>query len=68
MTESSSVSLFQLFDKGHKGYITHDELQSILRNAFAISKEDVTRLFCEVDTNHDGKITYGIASYFRDSD
>jgi Ca2+-binding EF-hand superfamily protein len=50
---------FQLFDDGDKGYITLEELSEILLKAFGMDDIDVEKLFHEVDTNEDDKITFG---------
>ena len=49
---------FQLFDDGDKGYITLEELSEILLKAFGMDDIDVEKLFHEVDTNEDDKITF----------
>ncbi|XP_021343908.1 lysophosphatidylcholine acyltransferase 2-like isoform X1 [Mizuhopecten yessoensis] len=55
-TEETIKLAFQLFDKEDKGYISRDDLTMILHNAFGM--EDVDRLFEQVDTKNDEKITY----------
>ncbi|XP_076470898.1 lysophosphatidylcholine acyltransferase 1-like [Babylonia areolata] len=49
---------FQLFDGGHKGYITKEELQTILHKAFALNHHSAARLFHDIDTDQDGRITF----------
>ena len=49
----------QLFDNGKKGFITEEELTEILHNAFNMSEVDAKELFHDVDTNKNGKISFG---------
>lgn len=49
----------QLFDEGNKGYITKEELSTILHGAFNMDGLDAEVLFDEVDVNEDGKICFG---------
>lgn len=50
----------QLFDQDQKGYITKQELQSILCKAFAMEEDKAALLFDCVDVDKDGRITFGI--------
>ncbi|CAL1540095.1 unnamed protein product [Lymnaea stagnalis] len=48
---------FQLFDIDNKGHVTKGDLNHILKGAFKISDADVDKIFREVNTSNDGKIT-----------
>ena len=48
-----------MFDAGNKGFITEDELADILGQAFGMDEVDIHELFERVDTDKDGKISYG---------
>ena len=50
----------QLFDQDNKGYITKEELQIILCNAFAMEEDKAALLFDCVDVDKDGRITFGM--------
>ena len=52
----------QLFDKEGKGYISREELQIILRNAFTMNGDESSQLFDQVDVDRDGKISFGKCS------
>jgi Ca2+-binding EF-hand superfamily protein len=49
-----------MFDKDGKGHISLADLQSILYSAFAMSSEEVKKLFEQIDHKNDGLITFGI--------
>ena len=55
-----SIFLFQLFDRGGKGYILEKELTEILHEAFNMNQVDIEYLFEQVDTDNDGKIHFGL--------
>nr|XP_022344069.1 lysophosphatidylcholine acyltransferase 2-like isoform X2 [Crassostrea virginica] len=57
-TEETIKFAFQLFDEGNKGYITKEELSTILHGAFNMDGLDAKVLFDEVDVNEDGKICF----------
>ncbi|XP_078338685.1 lysophosphatidylcholine acyltransferase 2-like isoform X1 [Crassostrea virginica] len=57
-TEETIKFAFQLFDEGNKGYITKEELSTILHGAFNMDGLDAEVLFDEVDVNEDGKICF----------
>ncbi|RUS90250.1 hypothetical protein EGW08_002031 [Elysia chlorotica] len=50
---------FTLFDKENKGHVSLDDLQMILRQAFNMGPEEVEKMFVEVDTKCDRRISYG---------
>lgn len=49
-----------MFDKDGKGHISLADLQSILYSAFAMSSEEVKKLFEQIDHKNDGLITFGM--------
>ncbi|XP_076448987.1 lysophosphatidylcholine acyltransferase 2-like isoform X2 [Babylonia areolata] len=57
-SEDTLRQAFQLFDKDNKGYITQEELEIILCNAFTMDADEADELFSQADTDKDGKITY----------
>lgn len=57
-TEDTIKFAFQLFDEGNKGYITKEELGTILYKAFNMDGLDADALFEEVDLNQDGRICF----------
>lgn len=57
-TEDTIKFAFQLFDEGNKGYITKEELGTILHKAFNMDGLDADALFEEVDLNQDGRICF----------
>ncbi|KAL8622112.1 hypothetical protein ACOMHN_056597 [Nucella lapillus] len=57
VSELSELKI-ELFDKDQKGYITQEELEIILCNAFTMDGDQAAELFYQADTNKDGKITY----------
>jgi len=48
-----------LFDKENKGYISKEDLTTMLYNAFSMEDVDVEELFLKVDSQGDNKITFG---------
>ncbi|CAH1778543.1 unnamed protein product [Owenia fusiformis] len=57
-TDETLQLAFKLFDSNNKGYITEEELNDILYNAFEMDNIDSANLFTQVDSDKDGKITY----------
>ena len=60
------IVLFQMFG-GEKGYITSDDLESILSSAFDMEEMESQALFKQVDTEGEGRITFGKFSYILNS-
>lgn len=51
------LSAFKQFDLDGSGYITHDELLSVLRGSGQdVSEEEVSGMLSDADTNRDGKV------------
>ena len=46
-------------ENNKKGYITLNDLQSILYSAFSMSPQEVEKIFKEINIKNDDKITYG---------
>ncbi|KAK7115276.1 hypothetical protein V1264_001176 [Littorina saxatilis] len=57
-SEDNLQHAFKLFDSDNKGYLTPEELQKILRNAFSMEDEQAAGLFQDIDTDKDGRVTY----------
>ncbi|KAH9509527.1 Lysophosphatidylcholine acyltransferase 2 [Bulinus truncatus] len=55
--EDTILLAFQLFDDDNKGFVTERDLKHILKGAFCISDEDIEKIFQELNTSRDGKIT-----------
>ena len=49
---------FRTFDKDNSGYITSDEVESVLTSLGSSGREDSKSLIEQYDSNHDGKIDY----------
>jgi lysophosphatidylcholine acyltransferase / lyso-PAF acetyltransferase len=58
-TEDTLRMAFNMFDLDGKGYISLEDLEKILYNAFSMSPDQVKVLFNKIDTKNDGFITYG---------
>ncbi|KAI8330261.1 calmodulin-like protein [Choanephora cucurbitarum] len=58
-TESDLVDAFKVFDKNDDGYITHDELRSVMKHLGQNMREsELNEMIKEADVNGDGKIDY----------
>ena len=52
------MQAFRTFDKDNSGYITSDEVESVLTSLGSSGLEDTKSLIEQYDSNHDGKIDY----------
>ena len=59
--EAALKRLFDEFDKDKSGFITSDELRSLIEEAGfgeEVSAAEITELIARVDTNGDGKVSF----------
>ena len=54
------LDAFKMFDRDSNGVISFEEMRSILLNFSSdkLTEQEITEIFNEVDTNHDGSIDY----------
>ncbi|OWF34590.1 Calmodulin, striated muscle [Mizuhopecten yessoensis] len=57
--ETGLVEAFRLFDKDGNGFLTANELQSVVATSGeSLTTEEVDMLMNEADVNNDGKVNY----------
>ncbi|XP_041375841.1 lysophosphatidylcholine acyltransferase 2-like isoform X2 [Gigantopelta aegis] len=56
-TENTLKMAFKLFQK-ENDYISEEDFNTVLHNAFKMETEEIHKLFEKVDSNHDGEISY----------
>ena len=57
--EEELRNAFRLFDKNGDGFISVDELRTIITQlGDKLSEEEADELFAKADINHDGKLNY----------